>query len=90
MLLLEQPLTGLDPQAGDVLRDYILTRVRPRVALLLVAANDPLLAQQAGAVLFASAQSVRLFDSWAALLASEADDVRHFIQLERRACAALQ
>jgi ABC-type lipoprotein export system ATPase subunit len=90
MLLLEQPLAGLDTDAGDVLRDYIVAVVQPRVALLLVAANDAPLAQQADAVLFASAQSVRLFDSWAALLACEADDVQYFIQQERRACAALQ
>lgn len=89
MLLLEQPLAGLDVPAADLLRDYLVGKVRPRVNLLLVAANDALLARQADAVLFASRQSVHLYDSWAALLASPADEVQRYLEMERRACTAL-
>jgi ABC-type antimicrobial peptide transport system, ATPase component len=90
VLLLEQPLAGLDLPAAELLRDYIVGAVRPRVGLLLVAANDALLAHQADAVLFVSRQSVRLFDSWAALLASPADEVQRYLAMERRPCAALE
>ncbi len=90
LLLLEQPLAGLDAPAADLLRDYLVGKVRPRLELLLVAANDALLARQADAVLFVGRQGVRLFDSWAALLASPADEVQRYLAMERRTCAALE
>jgi ABC-type molybdenum transport system ATPase subunit/photorepair protein PhrA len=90
VLLLEQPLAGLDLPAAELLRDYIVGAVRPRVGLLLVAANDALLARRADAVLFVGRQSVHLFDSWAALLASPADEVQRYLEMERRPCAALE
>ncbi|GAB4289160.1 MAG: ABC transporter ATP-binding protein [Thiohalomonadaceae bacterium] len=90
VLLLEQPLDGLDLPAAERLREYLVDKVRPRVQLLLVAANDALLARRADAVLFVSRQSVRLFDSWAALLADQAADVQRYLEMERRPCAALE
>lgn len=89
MLLLEQPLAGLDVSAADRLRDYIVGKVRLRVELLLVASNDAQLARQADLVLFANRHSVHLFDDWGALLASTEAEVSHFLQQERRTCAAL-
>lgn len=90
LLLLEQPLAGLDLAAAEQLREYLVAKVRPRVELLLVVANDPLLARRADAVLFISRRSVRPFASWTALLADEAADVRRYLEMERRACAALE
>lgn len=90
LLLLEQPLEGLDLPAAELLRDYLAAKVRPRVELLLVAANDALLAQHADTVLFAGRNGVMRFDNWAALLASPADEVRRYLEMERRACAALE
>lgn len=89
VLMLEQPLDGLDVPVADLLRDYIVGKVRPRVNLLVVAANDALLAQRADVVLFVGRQGVRRFAHWAELLACPADEVQHYLQYERRACAAL-
>lgn len=90
MLLLEQPLMGLDLPAADLLRDYLVDKVRPRLTLMLVAANDALLARQADAVLFAGRSSVRLFAGWAELLACADEEVQRYLAMERRTCAALE
>lgn len=87
VLLLEQPLAGLDLPAADLLRDYLIDKVRSRLDLMLVAANDALLACQADAVLFVGRHSIGLFDSWTALLASPAEEVQRYLAMERRACA---
>lgn len=92
VLLLDRPLTQLDAAACALLRDYIAGPVRRRAGLLLVAANDPLLAQQADGIVFIGRDHVGSYDSWRALLtaATQEENVREFIRLEQQRCAALE
>ncbi len=90
IVLLDRPFVGLDPAAQIVLRDYIAGAVQRRAALVLVAANDRILAQQAGAVLFVAAGVARLFAGWEAMLAADDPDVQAYLRLERQLYAACE
>lgn len=88
VLVLERPLGGLEREAAAMLRSYIISAVRQRVPLVLLADNDPLLAQQAARLVFIGRSTVRVFDDWSALLASGEDEVRQFIAVEQAICQA--
>lgn len=90
ILLLDRPFAGLDAAAQALLRNYIEGAVRRRVPLLLVAANDRMLAQQADAVLFIGSGGVRLFSGWGAVVDADAPEVQAYLQLEWQLCTVLE
>ncbi len=90
LLCIDQPFHGMDGGARGRLRDYILTTVRRRVPLLLVAANDALLAREADTVLYIGSGCIRRYAGWAELLAGEDEEVRRFVEHERAPCGAFE
>ncbi len=90
IVLLDRPFVGLDTAAQILLRDYIAGAVHRRVPLVLVAANDRLLAQHADAVLFIGLGAAHLFAGWDAVLAADDAEVQAYLRLERQLCAAFE
>lgn len=90
IVLLDRPFVGLDTAAQILLRDYIVGAVHQRTPLVLVAANDLLLAQQADAVLFIGLGAAHLFAGWDAVLATDDAEVQAYLRQERQLCAAFE
>lgn len=90
ILFIAQPLLGLDNRSRVTLRDYILAAVVPRVHALVLASNDPVLASLARQVVFIGADRHHVYPGWASLLASDAPEIREFIEREQQICSAFQ
>jgi len=90
VLVLEQPLAGLDSTEATMLRAYLTGPVRRQVPLLVLAANDPLLGQQANSVVFIGEHVAQVFDDWKGLLASDNEEVRQYLAAERQVRRALE
>lgn len=91
VLVVDQPFYGLEVGAANLIADYLLwARVQFDLTLLISTRNLWFVSQHADQVIFIGEETVEVFDSWRALLASGAGEVQRYLELERQACHAFE